>query len=126
MLVLTLDSAKKMRCFEPISVLFTQPVSEKHRVVTLGRMPAVVNNFFRPARKNFSKLAWAQFWGLVTAMAVATEHTLERLNALLRLHTHRTNDGEFPWRSDFDEAAVLRGMALRLLNRVWRKARRSV
>lgn len=89
-------------------------------MITIGRMPAVVNSFFRPARKNFSKPAWPHFWGLVTAIAMATEHTVERLNALLRLHTHRTKDGEFLWRSDFDEAAVLRGMALSLLNRVWR------
>ncbi|MFQ5494712.1 MAG: hypothetical protein ACE5EX_04965 [Phycisphaerae bacterium] len=29
-------------------------------------------------------------------------------NGLLRLRTHRTNDGEFLWRSDFDEAAVVK------------------
>jgi len=89
-------------------------------MVTIGRIPRVVNSFFRPHRTAFFKPAWPHFWGLVTAIAMATEHTVERLNALLRLHTHRTNDGEFLWRSDFDEAAVLRGMALDLLNRVWR------
>ena len=114
------DRATKMRCFEPISVLFKHPRSENHRMVTIGRIPRVVNSFFRPHRAAFSKPAWPHFWKLVTAMAIATEHTVERLNALLRLHTHRTNDGEFLWRSDFDEAAVLRGMALNLLNRVWR------
>jgi len=115
------DSAKKMRCFEPISVLFTQPDSENHRMVTIGHIPRVVNSFFRPAWKNFSKPAWPHFWGLVTAIAMATEHTVERLNDLLRGHTHRTNDGEFLWRNDFDEAAVLQGIALRQLNRVWHK-----
>ena len=49
------------------------------------------------------------------------EHTLERLNDLLRGHTHRTNAGEFLWRSFFDEAGVLRSMALHLLSRVWRE-----
>jgi SRSO17 transposase len=54
------------------------------------------------------------------AMATGAEHTIERLNALLRGHGHRTNDGEFLWRSHFDEAGVLQGIALRLLNRVYR------
>jgi len=82
-------------------------------MVTIGRMRGVVNSFFRPARKSFSRPAWPHFWGLVTAMALATEYTVGRLNAMLRLHTHRPNDGGFLWRSDFDEAAVLRGIAAR-------------
>lgn len=53
-------------------------------------------------------------------MAMGTEHTIQRLNALLRKHSHRTNDGEFLWRNDFDEAKILQGIALRLLNRVYR------
>ena len=53
-------------------------------------------------------------------MAMGAEHTIERLNALLRGHGHRTNDGEFLWRSRFDESEVLRAMALRMLNRVYR------
>jgi SRSO17 transposase len=114
------DSATKMRCFLPIPVMNKTPGQEDHRMITIGRMPRVVNRFFGPARAHFSKPAWPHFWRLVTAMAMATEHTIERLNALLREGTHRTNDGEFLWRSDFDEAAVLQGMALRQLNRVWR------
>jgi SRSO17 transposase len=51
---------------------------------------------------------------------MGTEHTIERLNALLRGHGHRTNDGEFLWRSHWDEAGILQGIALRLLNRVYR------
>jgi len=54
------------------------------------------------------------------AIAMGAEHTIERLNALLRGHGHRTNDGEFLWRSHFDEAGVLQDAALRMLNRVYR------
>ncbi len=54
------------------------------------------------------------------AIAMGAEHTIDRLNALLRGHGHRTNDGEFLWRSHFDEAGALLGIALRLLNRVYR------
>lgn len=90
-------------------------------MVSIVHMPRCLSSFFRPVRRHFHRPAWPHFWKLVTAIAIGTEHTIERLNALVRLHTHRTNDGEFLWRSDFDEAAVLQGMALRLLNRVWRK-----
>ena len=89
-------------------------------MITIGRIPTCVRSFFRLQRRHFPKRAWPHFWGLVTAMAMGTEHTIERLNALLRGHGHRTNDGEFLWRSHWDEVGVLQGLALRLLNRVWR------
>ncbi len=89
-------------------------------MVTIGRIPHCLSSFFRPQHRHFSKPAWPHFWGLVMAIAMGAEHTIERLNALLRGHGHRTNDGEFLWRSHFDEAGVLQGIALRLLNRVYR------
>jgi len=55
------------------------------------------------------------------AIGMATEHTVERLNALLRNHTHRTNDGEFLWRSRWDESRVIREIALATLKRLYRK-----
>lgn len=73
-----------MRCFEPIPALFKHPRSEKHRMVTIGRIPRVVNSFLRPHRTAFSRPAWPHFWKMVTAIAIATEHTVERLNSLLR------------------------------------------
>jgi len=89
-------------------------------MMTIGCIPTCSRSFFRPQRRHFPKRAWPHFWGLVTAMAIGAEHTIERLNALLPGHGHRTNDGEFLWRSHFDEAGVLQGVALRLLNRVYR------
>jgi hypothetical protein len=88
---------------------------------TIGHIPAICNSFFRPYRKSFSKPNWPHFWGLVLAIAMGTEHTIERLNARLRGHTHRTNDGEFLWRSDWDEAWVIRQIALDTLRRLHRK-----
>ena len=90
-------------------------------MITIGRIPATLRSFFRPHREYFSKPAWPHFWGLVLALAAGTEHTLERLNALLRKRTHRTNDGEFLWRSDWDESWVLRRIALDTLRRLHRK-----
>jgi len=46
---------------------------------TIDRIPTVCRSFIRPLRKNFDKPAWPHFWGLVMAIAMATEHTVERL-----------------------------------------------
>jgi len=88
---------------------------------TIDRIPGVCQSFFRPHRKSLGKRAWPHFWGLVLAIAMATEHTVERLNALLRNHTHRTNDGEFLWRSEWEESRVMREIALDTLKRLYRK-----
>lgn len=90
-------------------------------MVTIGRIPGVVNSFFRPQRRFFAKPAWPHFRGLVVAMAVGWEYTVGRLNALLREHTHRTNDGEFLWRSAWEESEVLRAIALQQFGRLYRK-----
>src|SRR3990172_11770554 len=115
------DRATKMRCFLPIPGLEKRPGQEDHRMVTIGRIPALVNSFFRPQRRFFSQPAWPHFRGLVIAMAVGLEHTVGRLNALLRDHTHRTNDGEFLWRSAWDESKVLRAIALQQFSHLYRK-----
>ena len=91
-------------------------------MITIGRIPARVRSFFRPHRRRFSKPAWPHFWGLVLAMAAGVEHTVERLNALLSgcNHGHRTNDGEFLWRSVWDESWVIREIALDTIKRLYR------
>ena len=48
--------------------------------------------------------------------------TIERLARLLRGSTHRTNHGEFLWRSDWSESGVLREIALETLRRLHRSA----
>ena len=90
-------------------------------MMTIGTMPRVLSSFFHPQRRFFSKPAWPHFWGLVMAMAVGVEHTIGRLNGVLRGHTHRTNDGEFLWRSHWDESEVLRAIALQQFRRLYRK-----
>ena len=51
---------------------------------------------------------------------MGTEHTIERLNALLRGHGHRTNDGEFLWRSHWDESQVLQAIAFQMFAGLYR------
>jgi hypothetical protein len=54
-------------------------------------------------------------------MTIAHGSTIDRLAKLLRGSTHRTNHGEFLWRSDWSESAVLRQVALETLHRLRRK-----
>jgi SRSO17 transposase len=56
-------------------------------------------------------------------MAVTVGHcsTVERLGKLLRGSTHRTNHGEFLWRSVWDESAVMQQIALDMLRSLYRK-----
>lgn len=88
---------------------------------SIGRVPAILRSFFSPIRDDFSKPAFRHFSGLVLAFALGTVHTIGRLNGLLRGHTHRTKDGEFLWKSHWDESWVLQQIALDTLRRLHRK-----
>lgn len=94
-------------------------------MVTIGRMPRKVKSFFAPVREEFSNRAWRHFWGLVLAMTASHGCTVDRLTRLLRHATHRTNQGEFLWRSAWEESRVLTRMACRTLRRVSRGAKRT-
>jgi len=90
-------------------------------MVTIGRIPRATQAFFRPLRTRFSRPAWGHFWGLVLALTVSHGATLDRLARKLRGATHRTNHGEFLWRSVWDETAVMQQIALDLLGSLIRK-----
>jgi hypothetical protein len=79
--------------------------------------------FFRPLQDHFSRPAWSHFCGLVLAMAVGHRSTMARLSELLRSTTHRTNHGEFLWRSVWDETLVMQQIALDLLQSLWRNGK---
>ncbi len=54
-------------------------------------------------------------------MTISHGSTVERLANLLRGSTHRTNHGEFLWRSDGNESGVIQEIALDTLRRLRRK-----
>ena len=76
--------------------------------------------FFRPVAGRFAYGGYGHFWRLVLALTISHAGTIERLTGLLRgpAATHRTNHGEFLWRSDWNEAWVLRDIALDTLRRL--------
>jgi len=90
-------------------------------MVTIGQIPRIAKAFFRPLRSHFAEPAWGHFWRLVLAITVSDGCTLDRLAKKLRGSTHRTNHGEFLWRSVWDESAVMQQIALDLLRSLYRK-----
>jgi len=90
-------------------------------MITIGRIPRKTQRFFKPLRDRFAGPAWNHFWGMVLAMTTSHGSTIERLAKLLRGSTHRTNHGEFLWRSDWNESWVIQEIALDTLRRLRRK-----
>jgi SRSO17 transposase len=90
-------------------------------MITIGCIPRKTKAFFKGLEGHFSHGAFGHFWGLVLAMTISHGATIERLAKLLRGSTHRTNHGEFLWRSDWSESDVLQQVALDTLRRLHRK-----
>jgi SRSO17 transposase len=90
-------------------------------MITIGHLPRKTQAFFQGLAEQFSGRAFSHFWGLVLAMTIGHVSTIDRLARLLRGSTHRTNHGEFLWRSDWSESDVLQRIALDTLRWLRRK-----
>ena len=92
-------------------------------MVTVGKIPRQCTSFFKPVRNGFRGQALDHFWMLVLAISISHGSTIERLTKLLRgpAATHRSNHGEFLWRSDWNESWALQQIALDTLRRVMRQ-----
>jgi len=84
-------------------------------MITIGKIPRKLQSFFKPLREHFTQRAWEHFWALVVAITVSHGATIERLVRALRDSTHRTNHGEFLWRSVWDSSIVMQQIALDML-----------
>jgi len=91
-------------------------------MITIGKIPQKVNLFFKPIQTTVSAHVYAYYCSLVVAMCISHASTIERLVELLRGSPHRTNHGEFLWRSAFDEMAVVESQALTMLKRLYKKS----
>ena len=81
-------------------------------MITIGRIPQKLQRFFRPVKKQVSGHVYDYFWSFVLAMCLSHGSTIDKLVKLLRNSPHRTNHGEFLWRSHWGESAVLQQIAL--------------
>ena len=90
-------------------------------MITIGKIPQKVKTFFKPTKNNVSAHVYCYYCNLVIAICISHGSTIDRLVKLLRNSTHRTNHGEFLWRSEFGEMDVVKDQAGGILKRLYKK-----
>ena len=90
-------------------------------MITIGKIPQKVKAFFQPNKNRVSAHVYSYYCNLVLAICLSHRSTIGRLVTLLRNATHRTNHGEFLWRSEFDARAIVNGQAGGILKRLYHK-----
>ena len=105
----------------PISIVMSSTCKHGGYMITIGKIPQKVKSFFKPTKKNVSAHVYSYYCNLVIAICISHGSTIQRLVKLLRNSPHRTNHGEFLWRSQFDEMAVVRDQANGTLKRLYKK-----
>ena len=117
---------EQKRPTQTITVLETTSYRRRGRMVTIGKIPRKLQRFFTPLKNHFNQRAWGHFWPLVLAITISHGCTIERLAKALRGSTHRTNHGEFLWRSRWSESHVMQNIALDMLRSLFRKGDRNI
>jgi len=112
---------KQKRSARTITVVETINYRRADRMVTIGKIPKKLQGFFKPLKRHFYQRPWQHFWGLVLAITISHAATIDRLAKALRGSTHRTNHGEFLWRSCWDNSTVMQQIALDMLMSLFRK-----
>jgi len=95
-------------------------------MITIGKIPRKLQSFFKPVSDHFTQRAWEHFWALVMAITISHGATIDRLAKALRNSTHRTNHGEFYWRSIWDQSMVMQQIALDMLCSLFNKKDRDL
>ena len=105
----------------PISILIRGAYKHGGCMITIGKIPKKLQRFFNPVKKQVSEHVYRYFWSMVLSISMSHGCTIDRLVKSLRNSTHRTNHGEFLWRSDWDESIVMRQIALDMLRSLFTK-----
>jgi len=95
-------------------------------MITIGKIPKKTQSFFRPVKKRISEHVYGYFWSMVLSICISNNSTIDKLVKSLRNSTHRTNHGEFLWRSNWDESAVMQQIALDMLRSLFTKKDRHL
>ena len=109
-----------------ITLVHARTYHGRGHMITIDKIPKKTRAFFRPLQKHFTEPAWGHFWALVMAITISHSSTIERLVKVLRGSTHRTNQGEFLWRSTWNESWVVQAIAVDTLKRLYSKKDRRV
>jgi len=117
---------KQKQLLLPISIVQTKSYKQGSCMVTIGKIPKKLQSFFRPVKQQVSEHVYDYFWSMVLAICISHGSTIDRLVKLLRNSTHRTNHGEFLWRSIWDESIVIQQIALDMLKSMFNKKDRRL
>ena len=115
----TIIKQKQLRL--PIRIVQTITYEQGSCMITIGKIPKKLKSFFKPAKRQTSEHVYRYFWSMVMSLCISHGSTIDRLVKSLRNSTHRTNHGEFLWRSNWDESFVTQQTALDLLRSLFTK-----
>ena len=110
----------------PICILTIGTYKHGGYMVTIGKIPKKLQSFFRPVKKRVSEHVYGYFWSMVMSICISHGCTIDKLVKSLRNNTHRTNHGEFLWRSIWDESIVIQQIALDMLKSMFNKKDRQL
>ena len=112
---------KQKQLHLPISIVQTTAYMQGSCMITIGKIPKKIQRFFRPVKKQVSEHVHHYFWSFVLSICISNTSTIDKLVKSLRNTTHRTNHGEFLWRSNWNESMVMQQIALDMLLRLFTK-----
>ena len=102
----------------PISIVTSNIYKHGGYMITIGKIPQKLQRFFKPVKTQVSQHVFGYFWSMVLAICIGHGSTIDRLVRLLRNSTHRTNHGEFLWRSDWNESSIMQEITLDILRSI--------
>ncbi|RLB23421.1 MAG: hypothetical protein DRG71_06070 [Deltaproteobacteria bacterium] len=105
----------------PISIVNAITYKQGSYMITIGKIPKKLQSFFKPVKKQVSEHVYSYFWSMVVSICISHGCTIDRLVKSLRDSTHRTNHGEFLWRSVWNESFVMQQIALDMLRSLFTK-----
>ena len=111
--MLAIIKQKQLRL--PISIVQTITYMQGSCMITIGKIPRKLQSFFKPVKKQVSEHVNNYFWSFMLSICISNGCTIERLVKSLRNTTHRTNHGEFLWRSNWNESIIMQQIALDML-----------
>jgi SRSO17 transposase len=117
---------KQKQPLMPISMVNTNTYRHGGYMITIGKIPQKVKSFFKPVKKQISEHVYHYFWSMTLAICISHGCTIERLVKTLRNRPHRTNHGEFLWRSVWDASAVMQQIALDMLLSLFNEKERNL
>jgi SRSO17 transposase len=117
---------KQKQLLLPIRIVQTITYMQGSCMITIGKIPGKLQSFFKPVKKQVSEHVYNYFWSMVLSICISHKSTIDRLVKLLRNSTHRTNHGEFLWRSSWNDSAVTRQIALDALRGLFNEKDRNL